>query len=57
MDNMSLTDIVSYEGNEMEYSFARGNVGVLTDVQGGQRNEFVIPLVESGGGGETSHVF
>lgn len=54
---MALTDIVSYEGNEMEYSFARGDVGVLTDVQGGQRNEFAIPLVESGGGGETSHIF
>lgn len=54
---MALTDIVSFEGLEMEYSFTRGNGGVLTDVQGGQRNEFAIPLVTSGGGGETSHVF
>jgi hypothetical protein len=42
---MSLTDIVTYEGAEMEYSFSRGNVGVLTDVQSGLRNEFTLPAL------------
>jgi hypothetical protein len=42
---MALTDIVTYEGNEMEYSFARGNGGVLTDVQGGKLNEFTLPAL------------
>lgn len=42
---MAITDLVSFEGLEMEYSFARGNGGVLSDVQGGQRNEFAMPTL------------
>lgn len=54
---MAILEIVSFEGEAMEHEFDRGNGGVLVDVQGGTRNEFTIPAVVGGGGGETSHVF
>lgn len=42
---MALLDIISFEGVAMESSFSRGNVGVLSDVQGGNMNEFAIPTI------------
>ncbi len=52
-----LTDIVTYEGVEMENSFDRGDVGVLVDIQHARLNEFEIPEVTGGGGGEHSYPF
>lgn len=40
---MAILEIVTTEGVAMEHSFARGNVGVLVDVQGGRSNEFAMP--------------
>jgi hypothetical protein len=45
---MALTDIVTPPGNTCATSFARGNTGVLVDVQGEPKNMIVIP--EAGGG-------
>jgi hypothetical protein len=45
---MALTDILTFEGKEMENSFARGDVGVLVDVQSARLNEFNIPEVTGG---------
>lgn len=42
---MALTDILTFEGATMENSFSRGNVGVLSDVQGGKLNEFALPTL------------
>lgn len=46
---MAILEIVTTEGEAMEYSFSRGNGGVLVDVQGGQLNELQMP--EGGGAG------
>lgn len=40
---MALTDILPADGVAAELSFARGNVGTITDIQSQQRNEFSIP--------------
>ena len=42
---MALLDILTFEGVAMENSFSRGNVGVLTDVQGARLNEFTLPAL------------
>lgn len=45
---MAITDILTYEGAEMENSFARGNIGTLVDVQSSTRNEFLLPALGVG---------
>lgn len=45
---MALLDILTFEGVAIENSFARGNVGVLTDMQGGRLSEFFIPALGVG---------
>jgi hypothetical protein len=44
---MAITEIITTEGVPMEHSFTRGNIGVLTDMQGAKLNEFAMP---AGGG-------
>ena len=52
-----LTDIITFEGVAMESFFERGNVGVLVDIQGGQRDEFLLPQTGSGESSEHSFTF
>lgn len=40
---MALTDILDTDGAPGEFSFARGNVGTVSEVVSGQYNEFLIP--------------
>lgn len=40
---MALTDILDADGAPGEFSFARGNVGTLTEVTSGNGNEFTLP--------------
>lgn len=53
---MALLDIVTTFGQSPVLDFDRGDVGVITEMVS-RDNEFVTPRIESGGGGETSHVF
>ncbi len=54
---MALTSILSTPGKTAVFFLSRGNVGVITDIQGKANNTFKIPLVTSGGGGEHSYTF
>lgn len=40
---MALTDIQSYDGVAGEFSFSRGNIGTITDIQSALRNAVEIP--------------
>lgn len=54
---MALTSILSTPGKPAVFSFARGNIGVLVDVQAKAKNMFYLPEVTGGGGGEHSYTF
>ena len=40
---MAILEIVTTTGEALEHLFARGDVGILTDVQGGKLDEFAMP--------------
>ena len=42
---MALTDILTYEGAMAIQEEARGDIGVLVDVQGGKLNEITLPTL------------
>lgn len=54
---MALTSILATTGKPAIFSFSRGNIGVLTDIDAKAKNMFKIPLVTGGGGGEHSYTF
>jgi hypothetical protein len=55
---MAVDEIITANGQEMEMSFSRGNVGVLLDAVFKALNVFEIPaVVGGGGGGEHSYTF
>lgn len=54
---MALEEILTADGEPMELSFARGNVGAISDSVENGFNEIEIPEVTGGGSGEHSYVF
>lgn len=48
---MALTDIVNFAGEPLNYDMARGNDGVLVDVQGAGSASAEVPVVVNNGGG------
>lgn len=49
---MALIDILNFEGEPMTYEVSRGNVGVISDIQGSEFNSIEIPVVLGGGDGD-----
>ena len=47
---MALLEILTADGEPMELSFARGNVGTLVDIVAQGKNYVQIPAVTGGGG-------